>query len=110
MKNKVIGIIPARMKASRFPGKPLAKINGIPMIQHVFERANMYKGWDQLMIATCDKEIINFAKKKNYPYVLTSKIHKRALDRVCEAAYKIKNIKKYDIVLCVQADEPLVCP
>ena len=39
MGNKVIGIIPARMKASRFPGKPLVKINGIPMIEHVFERA-----------------------------------------------------------------------
>lgn len=110
MKNKVIGIIPARMKASRFPGKPLTKINGMPMIQHVFERASMYKGWDQLIIATCDKEIINFAKEKNYPYVLTSKKHKRALDRVYEAAYKIKNIKKNDIVLCVQADEPLLFP
>ena len=110
MKNKVIGIIPARMKASRFPGKPLAKIKGIPMIQHVFERAKMYKGWDQLMIATCDKEIMNFARKKNYPCVSTSKKHKRALDRVYEAANKIKDIKKNDIVLCVQADEPLVFP
>ena len=110
MKNKVIGIIPARLKASRFPGKPLAKIKGMPMIQHVFERAKMYRGWDQLFIATCDKEIIDFAKQKNYPYILTSKKHKRALDRVYEAASKIKNIKKNDIVLCVQADEPLVYP
>ena len=110
MKNKVIGIIPARMRASRFPGKPLVKIKGIPMIQHVFERAKMYSGWDQLMIATCDKEIMNFAKHKNYPCIFTSKKHKRALDRVYEAASKIRNIKKNDIVVCVQADEPLLYP
>lgn len=110
MKNKVIGIIPARMKASRFPGKPLANIRGIPMIQHVFERAKMFNGWDQLLIATCDKEIMNFAKQKNYPCMLTSKKHKRALDRVYEAANKIRDIKKNDIVVCVQADEPLLYP
>ena len=110
MGNKVIGIIPARMKASRFPGKPLAKINGIPMIEHVFERAKMYKGWDKLIIATCDKEIKNFAKRKNYPCFLTSKKHKRALDRVYEAASKIRGLKKNDIVVCIQADEPLVYP
>ena len=73
MKNKVIGIIPARMKASRFPGKPLAKIKGMPMIQHVFERAKMYRGWDQLFIATCDKEIMNFVVLLN-----KENIHERA--------------------------------
>ena len=52
------------------------------MIHMFLKRAKMYRGWDQLFIATCDKEIIDFAKQKNYPYILTSKKHKRALDIV----------------------------
>ena len=64
-KIKLFGIIPARMAASRFPGKPLKKINGMPMIQHVYERANLFREWEDLQIATCDQEIRIFAKKKN---------------------------------------------
>ena len=62
---KIIGIIPARMGASRFPGKPLKLIKGKPMIEHVFERAKMYKQWSTLSLATCDKEIEKFSKNKN---------------------------------------------
>ena len=52
-----IGIVPARMKASRFPGKPLANILGQPMLHHVIHRANMYPDWDKLILATEDNEI-----------------------------------------------------
>src|SRR5688572_20727980 len=58
MKNvKTIGVIPARMQASRFPGKPLKPILGRAMIEHVYLRAKMFGGWDRLVVATCDSEI-----------------------------------------------------
>ena len=114
MKNKIIGIIPARMAASRFPGKPLKLINGMPMLMHVYLRAKLYKNWDKLSIAGCDKEILNFCKKKNIEYVSTSRRHKRCLDRVFEATKKISKIKyrikNNDIIVCVQGDEPMLRP
>ena len=107
---KIIGIIPARMAAIRFPGKPLKKICGIEMLSHVYFRANLFKNWSSLVIALCDKEIEEFCIKKNYPYSHTSNKHVRCLDRVYEASKKIKNIKPNDIVVCVQGDEPMLKP
>ncbi|MEO1944635.1 MAG: NTP transferase domain-containing protein, partial [Candidatus Thioglobus sp.] len=108
---KIIGIVPARMSASRFPGKPLHPILGRPMIEHVFERAMLYKKWSELMLATCDKEIADFGRKKGYPVVMTSNTHIRALDRVAEAVKKSDlNITDDDIVVNVQGDEPLLNP
>ncbi len=56
-----IGIIPGRMKASRFPGKPLADIHGIPMIGHCYLRSRGAKSLDDLVIATCDGVICDYA-------------------------------------------------
>jgi len=109
MKN--IGIIPARMAASRFPGKPLHPILGRPMIEHCFERARLYQHWDGLFVATCDDEIGGFAKTRDYPVIMTSDSHTRALDRVGEAAEKCGlDLDEDDIVVCVQGDEPLLGP
>tara|TARA_B100001173_G_C15896133_1_gene507798 strand:- start:80 stop:904 length:825 start_codon:yes stop_codon:yes gene_type:complete len=110
-KLRIFGIIPARMAASRFPGKPLKKICNIPMIEHVFLRARMFGFWDKLVIATCDQEIKKFSESKNFPVILTSKKHKRCLDRVQEAVTKLSknlNIKDNDLVICVQGDEPML--
>jgi 3-deoxy-manno-octulosonate cytidylyltransferase (CMP-KDO synthetase) len=108
---KIIGVIPARMGSGRFPGKPLFKIAGMPMIEHVWHRANMYEGWDDLIVATCDKEIKDFAESKNIPCVMTSDKHIRALDRVAEAVEKVDyEVADDDIVLNVQADEPMLRP
>lgn len=110
-KFKIFGFIPARMAATRFPGKPLKKILGIPMIEHVFERASLFKEWEKLYLTTCDKEIRNFSQTKNIPCIMTSKKHKRCLDRVHEAATKAKkNIRNQDIIVCVQGDEPMMRP
>ena len=57
---RIFGYIPARLAASRFPGKPLKKIKHITMLEHVYERAKLYKKWNSLSVTTCDKEIINF--------------------------------------------------
>jgi 3-deoxy-manno-octulosonate cytidylyltransferase (CMP-KDO synthetase) len=106
----IYGFIPARMAASRFPGKPLALIKNIPMVKHVYERALFFKKWKNLFITTCDNEILQFSKKNNYPVIMTSNKHKRALDRVYEAAKNIKIVRDNDIVICVQGDEPLLTP
>lgn len=108
---KIIGVIPARMGSGRFPGKPLFKIAGMPMIEHVWHIANMYKKWDDLIVATCDNEIKDYAESKNIPCVMTSDKHVRALDRVAEAIEKIDyDVADDDIVLNVQADEPMLRP
>ena len=103
------GIIPARMAASRFPGKPLHPIAGKPMLEHVYERAKLAWDWDVLCIATCDEEIRQYAEGRGYPVVMTSDSHTRALDRVAEAYTIIADTQADDdIVVCVQGDEPLL--
>jgi len=108
---KTIGIIPARMAASRFPGKPLHPILGRTLLEHCFERARMFGDWDILAVATCDDEIQLFCKEKNYPVIMTADTHTRALDRVAEAALKCGlDVADDDLVVCVQGDEPLLGP
>lgn len=107
-----ICIIPARMGSSRFPGKPLKKIKGIPMIEHVYKRSNLSKSINKLVVATPDQEIAEYVKSFNGNVVMTSIKHERASDRCAEALLieeKISN-KQYDLVAMVQGDEPLVHP
>ena len=100
---KIFGIIPARMSAKRFPGKPLKLIKGKPMLEHVFERAKIYRKWDKLVIATCDKEIKQFSQLKGYEHVMTSKKHERCLDRVFEASNKMdKKLSNNDVFLLLE--------
>lgn len=109
---KIIGIIPARMAASRFPGKPLYNIIDRPMLAHVYGRAKLFKEWDFLSIATCDKEIEKFALENKFKCTMTSDKHTRALDRVAEAVEKITEfvVSDDDIVINVQGDEPMIHP
>ena len=108
---KIIGVIPARMAASRFPGKPLALIHGRTMIEHVYLRAAMYQKWDRLVLATCDDEIAQYAKARSIPCVMTGSHHTRALDRVAEAIEVLnESTDSEDIVVCVQGDEPMMRP
>jgi len=81
------------------------------MIEHVFERAKLFKKWDDLILATCDNEIATFAIQKSYPVIMTSNQHTRCLDRVAEAVTKYdKKINESDIIVCVQGDEPMLHP
>ncbi len=108
---KIIGLVPARMASSRFPGKPLYPILGKPMIEHVVRRAKMYEGWDHLALTTCDEEIANFGKSQDWKVIMTSNTHTRCLDRIAEAAPKlVPDINDNDIVVCVQGDEPMLYP
>lgn len=103
---KVACIIPARMGSSRYPGKPIAKIAGYPMIEHVYRRLKTSKAIDEIIIATCDEEIKNVAQNFGATVVMTSPDHVRGTDRVAEAAQSVKA----DIIINVQGDEPLVDP
>nr|CBA31320.1 3-deoxy-manno-octulosonate cytidylyltransferase [Curvibacter putative symbiont of Hydra magnipapillata] len=108
---KIYGIVPARMAASRFPGKPMYPILGRPMVEHVFLRAAMYQGWSKLTLATCDDEIANFAASKGISCTMTGSHHTRALDRVAEAVQRLgEPVAEDDIVVCVQGDEPMMRP
>ena len=103
---KKIGIIPARLGSSRFPNKPLAKINNFTMIEHVYKRSLLCKDLDDLFVATCDKEIKNVVESFGGQVIMTSSEHERCTDRIAEA---IKNID-CNIVVNIQGDEPLVHP
>lgn len=108
---KIIGVIPARMAASRFPGKPLYQIHGRAMIEHVYLRARMFDRWSNLVLATCDREIEEFSQAKSIPVVMTGSHHTRALDRVAEAVERLPEpTAEDDIVVCVQGDEPMMRP
>lgn len=108
---KIFGVVPARMGSSRFYGKPLYPICERPMVEHVFERAKLFRDWNGLYLATCDDEIATFAASKNYPCIMTSNQHVRCLDRVAEAITKCgQSVAENDIVVCVQGDEPMLHP
>lgn len=103
---KVVAILPARMGSSRFPGKPLAKILGRPMIEHVFRRTAMSKSLAETYVATCDDEIRIAVEAFGGKCIMTSDRHQRASDRVAEAAEKLDA----DLIVMVQGDEPMTVP
>jgi len=108
---RIIGVVPARMASSRFPGKPLHKICGMPMVEHVYRRAMMFPKWDGLYLATCDKEIAAVGEAHGWPTLMTSDQHTRCLDRVAEAIGKCgQQVDENDVVVCVQGDEPMLHP
>ena len=108
----IIGIIPARMKSSRLPGKAMKKIVNIPMIGHVYLRSKLSRVLKEIYVATCDVKIKNYIESINGKVVMTSSKHKRADDRTEEALRKIESIKKkkIDLIVMIQGDEPLLEP
>ena len=108
----IIAIIPARMGSSRYPGKPMADIHGVPMVGHVAFRTLMCKNVNETYIATCDQVIMDYAASKGLKAVMTADTHTRCTDRTAEAMLKIEaeTGKKADIVIMIQGDEPMVTP
>ncbi len=103
---KIVAIIPARMASTRFPGKPLANICGLPMIEHVRRRTLMAKEVSEVWVATPDREIQKVVTDFGGKVIMTSDDHTRPSDRVAEAADTITA----DIYVMVQGDEPMVTP
>ncbi len=109
---KAVAIIPARMESSRFPGKPLAKIHGIPMIGHCYYRTRMCDDLIDTYVATCNQEIVDYIESIGGKAIMTKSTHERATDRTAEAMIKIEQELGYDldVVVMVQGDEPMTTP
>ncbi|XP_074311086.1 3-deoxy-manno-octulosonate cytidylyltransferase, mitochondrial-like [Silene latifolia] len=107
-RSRVVGIIPARYASSRFEGKPLVDILGKPMIQRTWERAKLASMLDQVVVATDDDKIANCCRGFGADVIMTSESCRNGAERCSEALQKLG--KKYDIVVNIQGDEPLIEP
>ncbi len=103
---KTLVIIPSRLSATRLPGKPLLKIDGISMISHVFKKAEE-ANIGEVIVATEDQEIIDDVKQNGGQAILTKKNHKTGTDRIYEALQKL-NSANIDFIMNLQGDEPLM--
>jgi len=103
---KFIGIIPARYASTRFPGKPLAKIGGVAMIERVYRQAG--KALDEVAVATDDERIFKVVEAFGGKAIMTSPTHRSGTDR-CHEAY-IKSGSDADVVINIQGDEPFIDP
>ncbi len=105
-KPKIVIVIPARYASTRFPGKPLAQINGKPMIYYVYTRCKKAKGIDEVIVATDDDRIKMAVEGFKGKAVITFKEHKSGTERIAEVVMNIDA----DIIVNVQGDEPLIEP
>ena len=96
MKKKIIGLIPSRLKSTRLKEKPLLKLAKLPIVIHTYRRALISKLLDAVIIC----------KKYNTKCIMTSKKHLNGTERIAEAYLKLK--KKYDLIVDIQGDEPLI--
>lgn len=103
----VVAIIPARWASTRFPGKPLVKLRGKPLVQHVWERACRAKGVDEVIVATDDMRIAEAAFDFGAEVAMTSPKHPTGTDRLAEVALRLKSAR---IIVNVQGDEPDIAP
>ena len=101
---KIIAVIPARYKSSRFPGKPIVDICGKPMIWWVFQNVKKVKYFTDIMIATDDERIAKKCNEFDMSYMMTSSKHPTGTDRIAEVAEKIDA----DYYVNIQGDEPLL--
>lgn len=103
---RIIGVIPARYKSSRFPGKPLADICGKPMIWWVYQQCKKVDDFDAVYVATDDDKIYSECQKLNIEVIMTSDKHPTGTDRIGEVAEKVPA----DLIVNIQGDEPMLEP
>ena len=103
---KIVGIIPARYKSSRFPGKPLADICGKPMIWWVYQQAKKVPEFTEVYVATENSQIEEVCKELGMNVILTADTHPTGTERIGEVAQKIKA----DLYVNIQGDEPMIEP
>lgn len=108
MPNKILGLIPIRYNSKRLRAKALLYIDNLPMVVHVYRRTKMSKLLNDVIVCCENKKVYEVLKKYNCKSIFTSKKHKNGTERIAEAYNKIK--KKYDLIVDIQGDEPLVNP
>jgi 3-deoxy-manno-octulosonate cytidylyltransferase (CMP-KDO synthetase) len=106
MGSQVVAIVPARFESTRLPGKPLALIDGKPMVQHVYERACAAPALDRVMVATDDARIADVVRGFGGDAVMTSAAHQSGTDRIAEVAAGLDAA----IIVNVQGDLPFLEP
>ncbi len=106
---RIVGLIPARLAATRLPNKPLIEIAGWPMVRHVWERARRARGLTEVAIATPDEEIMRAVEAFGARAIRTAASHRSGTDRLAEAALHL-GLAPEDIVVNIQGDEPLLAP
>ena len=105
--HSAIVLIPARLAATRLPGKPLADIHGVPMIVHVLRRAQAAK-LGEVVVATDSEAVATAVEKSGGRAVMTSPNHASGSDRIHEALQAVDPERRYDIVVNVQGDLPTI--
>ncbi len=105
--DRAVIIIPARYASTRFPGKPLCKIAGKPMIEHVYKRAKESKLAQEVFVATDDERISSVVQSFGGKFIMTRQDHASGTDRLAEVAQKMPDIA---VFVNVQGDEPLIDP
>lgn len=109
---KAIGIVPARLGATRYPNKPMALLHGMPMVGHCYHRTRLTPGLAAAYVATCDKEIADYVRGIGGTAIMTANTHTRATTRTAEAMEHVEREtgERSDVVVMVQGDEPLILP
>lgn len=107
MKKRILGVIPARYKSTRFPGKPLVDIAGKSMIQRVYERCSQSQGLATVLVATDDDRIAQAVNAFGGRVEMTDPAHPTGTDRLLEIAARFPD---YDAYINIQGDEPLIDP
>jgi len=105
---KAVGIIPARLAATRLPNKPLVDLDGKTMIQRVYEQVQKTTRLTDVFVATPDPEIVSAVEAFGGKAMLTSALHRTGTDRVAEAATQLPD--EVTVIVNIQGDEPLIDP
>jgi 3-deoxy-manno-octulosonate cytidylyltransferase (CMP-KDO synthetase) len=106
VRTRILGVIPARFASSRYPGKALARLAGKPMIEHVWERANMSRYLSDVLVATDDDRIAKAVHKFGGRVCMTRADHPSGTDRLAEIA----SSEDAALYVNIQGDEPLIDP
>ncbi len=107
---RIAAIIPARYSSTRFPGKPLANIEGKSMVMRVWEKVRLAQGIERVVVATDDERIFNHVLEHGGDVVMTSHKHESGTQRCAEAANLIAEECPFDALINVQGDEPFIDP
>lgn len=105
---KTVAIIPARYASTRFPGKPLAKLQGKPLLQLVYEKVKKCDKIAEIFVGTDDQQIFQVVKNFGGKAVMTAKGHQSGTDRIAEVCEKSPFCQDADLILNVQGDEPFI--
>lgn len=103
---RICGVIPARYESSRFEGKPLAEIAGVPMLKRTYDRAKQSALLDELLVATDDERIAAYCEREGLGCIMTSKECLTGTDRVAE----VMRNTDFDLYVNIQGDEPVIDP